>query len=202
MNICKLTFVVSCLIPFLFGGTWTETTQPDFSDGSFDVGLFASAYDGGTLRFTTPFDYNGDGVIDIVVSNEMSSHSDVFWGSASGYLPANKTSYPGNSKGDWEAGDVNNDGYPELLSAQGDNYLIRIFRGTINGPSPTDYVNVSLGGWNESCLLADLNRDGWLDLIVQRYSSGGGIFWGGPNGYSSNWMTILPASCISDIRCI
>ena len=46
--------------------------------------------------------------------------------------------------------------------------------------------------------VADLNRDGWLDLVFPNYGTGKSrtgnsrIFWGGPKGYSEDSMLLLP----------
>jgi hypothetical protein len=187
--------IILSILGLYSGKAWIETSQADFADGAFECNLFSTLHENGTLLFTTPYDYNNDGYIDIVVSNEMADYSTVYWGDSTGYSAENATNYPGNSKGDWVAGDVDNDGYTELLSAQGDNYRIRIFKGSPTGPLPNNYRDVPLSNWNESCYLADLNKDGYLDLIVNQYSAGyGGIFWGCANGYSSSKLTLLPSS--------
>ncbi|MEO0080573.1 MAG: hypothetical protein ABIK44_07865, partial [candidate division WOR-3 bacterium] len=45
--------------------TWTETTQRDFNDGSFESHIYASYRAGGAVEFTNPFDLNNDGFIDV-----------------------------------------------------------------------------------------------------------------------------------------
>ena len=75
------------------------------------------------------------------------------------------------------------------------NYDIRIFRGTSTGPNPNNYYDVNVNNWNETCYIADLNKDGYLDLIVHQYNSTtAGIFWGSSSGYSPGNMTQLPSS--------
>ena len=55
-------------------------------------------------------------------------------------------------------------------------------------------MKVSMGAVRRLCL-ADLNNDGWLDLVV---SPGGKnrtiIMWGGPGGFDSDRQLVLPTS--------
>jgi len=180
---------------FLCGSTvWIETSQEDFRDGIYESNLYASMKDGGTIEFTFRWDLNGDGFLDIVVSNERDSISYVYWGSASGYSSSNRTEYAVMCGGDVETVDVDFDGCPELIFSSCTGNYIRVFRGTQSGPNPTDYFDLPVHVWNESCCIADCDKDGYLDIIVARYISGyGAIYWGGGMGYSPVDLTLLSA---------
>lgn len=90
----------------------------------------------------------------------------------------------------YAAADVDNDGYPELAATSWSD--VRLFQGTKDGPDPSAYTEVHepedriLGG----IIFADLNRNGWLDMIAT--GKKGYIFWGGPEGYSNDRRTPLP----------
>ncbi len=78
---------------------WTETTQTDFADGSYQSNMYSSG--DGSLR-TNPgpaYDLNKDGHPDLVISNYWSGGnfdcpSFIYWGSDAGYSSANRTSLP------------------------------------------------------------------------------------------------------------
>lgn len=153
-------------------------------------------------------DLDHDGIAEIYFCNTMSGPSQedtefpvfCYYGSDDlAFRPENRLEYP-TDKGAYSyvCADVDNDGYPELLLTSWD--CIRIFKGTANGPDPKNYVDIKdpleriVGG----ILVADLNQDGWLDIIMLSYPSyttdyyTNFVFWGGPNGYSADNMTTLP----------
>ncbi len=90
--------------------------------------------------------------------------------------------------------DVDLDGYADLVLAR--IFGLRIFRGGPNGIRPDDWYDVPLdepSAYVMQVHVADLNRDGYLDLVatVQTYDDrpetrarSTRIYWGGPDGYS------------------
>jgi len=187
--ICTLIVVLTNL---LFGHVWIETTQQDFRNCEYECNLYASNRGGGAIEFTTRWDLNGDGYLDIVVANEMASTSHVYWGSDTGFSALNHTSYPVTNAGNCESEDLNSDGYPDLVFSSID-LCIRIFWGTESGPNPLDYTELPLFSWNETCYVADFNKDGHLDIAVGHYdNANGAIFWGGSDGFSGSNVTPLP----------
>lgn len=195
MTIGKYFCIVLIMTVFSSGSTmWVETSQEDFCDGIYESNLYVSMKDGGTIELTSRWDLNGDGFLDIVVSNERASISYVYWGSASGYSSSNRTEYAVICGGDVETVDLDFDGCPELIFSSCTGNYIRVFRGTSSGPNPADYFDLPVHVWNESCCIADCDKDGYLDIIVARYTSGyGAIYWGSEMGYSPGDLTLLSA---------
>ena len=63
---------------------------------------------------------------------------------------------------------------------------------------------VNRGNFFHNVLVADLNRDGWLDLLAVAYTyddkpetmaKSSVIFWGGPDGFSADRSTVVPTYC-------
>jgi len=93
--------------------------------------------------------------------------------------------------------DANRDGYYDLLSAVAAGVsggYIRVWFGGPNGYSSTNYWQAqSDSGGNMD--MADLNLDGWPELIHSGWGTDGGqctIYWGRPTGYSASDTTRLP----------
>ena len=93
--------------------------------------------------------------------------------------------------------DANRDGYYDLLSAVaagGSGGYIRVWFGGPNGYFSTNYWQAqSDSGGNMD--MADLNLDGWPELIHSGWGTDGGqctIYWGRPTGYSASDTTRLP----------
>ena len=153
-------------------------------------------------------DLDHDGQAEIIFCNTMygPSQSDpefpvfCYFGDASlKYPPESRRDYPVDRGAySYATADVNNDGHPELATTSWN--CIRVFPGTADGPDPTRFQEVIdpkeriTGG----IIMSDLNRDGWLDMIMTSYLDGTTptpnviVFWGGPDGYSNENSTILP----------
>ena len=167
-----------------------ETTQEDFRDGIFSRNIYASRRNGGAIEFTTRFDLNNDGYLDVVSGN---SEHYVFWGGAQGFSSDRITSYP-SMRGNNIGADLNCDGYPELITAGFGSGVIKIYWGTATGPDPSNSTELVCNTATVECVyVSDLNKDGYLDIITESFSyDTAAIFWGDVNGYSISNRSLLP----------
>ena len=177
--------------------TWLETTQQDFADGVFERNIYASQLDGGTVEFVPRFDLNNDGYLEIVTCDIGGPYVRVYWGGASGYSSSNSVGLLSTGAGDCDIADLNGDGYADFVvtHANSDSRLA-IYWGSSTGPSASNVFNFPLAPDmpNEVSYVADLNKDGYLDIVIGTYNnlSVGAIFWGSDSGYSSLNLTTLP----------
>lgn len=160
---------------------------------------------------STSADLDGDGRPELVLTSAMS-------GPASGWVDFPIYVYPGGPDRSFDTtrrlelptgGEVSNgyviadldlDGHADLVLAR--HVGLRIFHGAIGGPRRDYWTDLPiLEGYCMQVHVADLNRDGWLDLvaIVQTYDDrpetrarSSHIFWGGPDGFAPERSTILP----------
>lgn len=193
----KLDLVASCY-----------ETPKTYDTNSF---IFHNVDDKYSMEHSTPLlthgavnvdvaDVDHDGTAEIFFCNTMygPSQSDpefpvfCYYGSKDlVYRAENRRDYPVDRGAySYAAADVDNDGHPELAATSWD--CVRVFKGTPDGPDPHTYNQVQEQGnrITGGIIFADLNRDGWLDMIVtSRYAY---VYWGGPNGYRQDNMTALP----------
>ncbi len=139
-------------------------------------------------------DFNNDGFFDIALMGDVDGSFGVYYGSASGYSESNRVVVVGNNPWQAAAGDVDNDGDLDLVIA--DDYTnVRIYWNIDGTFSLWDAQVISEEAPN-SPNLADVNKDGYLDLLLLVASQGtvvARIYWGGPSGYStSNRITLMP----------
>jgi hypothetical protein len=136
-------------------------------------------------------DFDGDGILDLVVGTpESSGPLTLMYGAGDGTFPISQVieSNSSNAAGGWRAawqaraGDLDGDGLLDLTSIRaGDRAVtVRLGSGARNGPfgDPTVYPTSSdtLSG----LLLADLDGDGRLDLVSG--ATQGLEYWRGTNG--------------------
>ena len=149
-------------------------------------------------------DLNEDGYPDIILANLASRDpsqnpgSYIYWGGKTGYSPLTTTSLK-TDMGGWASSvaDFNRDGYLDVLYTQLKSGINLIFYGTTEGPR-----HERVGTFRDpeardarTAAVADLNKDGYLDVIVPFINSPWvSIFWGSSGGdYSSQRISRLPS---------
>ena len=175
---------------------WLETSQQDFKDGYFERNIYASHRGGGAVEFAPRFDLDNNGYIDVMIGGDNNYAIWVYWGSTSGYDPNRRTSYARAGGGNCDGGDLNTDGFPDLLVTQWDLSKVSVYWGTAAGPDPNRRTDIACGAQgNEACFIADFNKDGYLDIVVDVYTlSACCIFWGSATGFNPSHRTELPAT--------
>lgn len=148
-------------------------------------------------------DINGDGYDDVIVgdprflvpgSNYMEQLSGavfIYYGSINGLLDAPEKIIPGADRFSNfgqvfnSAGDINADGYDDILISDSNKYVTAYF-GSATGRSSsfwtlqgTQFRNVGSAG--------DVNNDGFGDVVVGQAVGNGYIFLGSASGLSDTW---------------
>ena len=186
-----------------------------WGNGQRALGTTVSRLPGHGTRGLGAGDINRDGHIDLVLTGQISGAYPsgrvptyiYFNDGTGGFNTKRRTEFPTNDNYEAAAADLNRDGYPDLVFAeqyetQGEVGLSHIYWG---GPAGFDQRRrtglMTFGPLGVS--VADLNRDGYLDIIFGQIDrvprpgteKPGGmsrIYWGGPDGYSTESIRELP----------
>ena len=149
-------------------------------------------------------DINDDGYADIVLANSLSNADSLQGGSyvllngPDGFPDEPSLTLPTNRAHGVCCADLNRDGYLDLVFVSYDDPDILIFYGGADGFDTTGPQRIRME--HDGVLyddprfiyLADLNNDGWLDLVVPQVSSDRSfILWGGPDGFSMERCQLL-----------
>ncbi len=143
-------------------------------------------------------DLDDDGFPDLFLT-----HSDgpaIWWGSSQGYSTDSRTRLDLPPPGSSSVADLNRDGYLDLLLSLGPAAGRNTARGTIIWGAEGRFENPRTTQWDlsrkelESNAIADLNRDGYLDLIFPlSYADYSEIYWGGKEGYGPDNRLLIEA---------
>jgi hypothetical protein len=155
-------------------------------------------------------DLDGDGYKDVVFANYGANadnlvDSYIYWGSASGFDPADRTDLPGRGPHGVLAADLDGDGFGEVVLANyfdGQTHELdsTIYWGSASGFDEADRTDLPTFG-AVGLAARDLDDDGYTDLLVSNSTSHLGmslhvpdssIFWGSATGFDEANRTDLP----------
>jgi len=159
-------------------------------------------------------DLNCDGWPDLVFActddgnGSYIAESFVYWGSESGFDPANRTALPTLGAMGAAVADMNADGWPDLAFnsvSDGEDRFVDsyVYWGSEDGFDPADRTSLPTIGAAD-VTAADIDVDGWIDLVfanrydggsaveVDSYSVDSSIYWGSEDGFSVGARTDLP----------
>jgi hypothetical protein len=148
-------------------------------------------------------DLDGDGYQDLLFANRQDGKSFdvpsyIYWGSAEGYAPYQRTELQGFGAMDVEVVDANHDGTKDIVLVNrlsgktGETLNSMIYWGNPKGyfaPGFSTKLPAIAPMGNAS---ADLNHDGYPDIVFCNQGSDAYVYWGSANGYSPAERTELP----------
>jgi len=168
--------------------TWEETTQPDFADGFIDPNLYASwranmETNPGCVEWFPRFDINSDGFPDIISVDNHSPYLMRVWYMSSTGLADSQLISIGASGGGCDMADLNCDGRAEVIHSGLASDSAVIYWNFHDSVSVDDITKLP-NNRAEAVYVADLDKDGYLDIILACGGDGTGaggmvrIFWG------------------------
>lgn len=138
-------------------------------------------------------DLNDDSCVDLVFSPECvdapcDPNTLIYWGSAGGYFEGDRAIIGELGSYDVAAGDLDADGFTDLVLTNGPGHPTRIHWGSVTGPSNDDWEPRGSGAWGVA--IADLDGDGHLDLATTLHRTQ--LWWGSPSGPADSPIEIEP----------
>ena len=168
----------------LGNGDGTFTLGPSSNTGSGPVSIVAG-------------DFNGDGHLDIAVSNQNDGTVTILLGAGDGSFSAGNTLTVGPSPQAVVAGDFNEDGHLDLAVSNKNDGTVSVLLGIGDGTFQSQSIFSTGGSGQPTALIAgDYNADGHLDLTAVN-ASDVGILLGNGNGQFT--LHANPGSGTSDL---
>ena len=156
-------------------------------------------------------DMDADGWLELILTNgstpsfrSVNSKTYVYWGGPNGYSPEARVALEGFTSLDASVADFDRDGYLDLALTNYKSDTTRELPAFVywGGPDrtlgkrPRTLIPAASSAAVDSL---DLNRDGWIDLLVTNHqkhfdhsAAGTNLFWGGPDGFSLQRADNIP----------
>ena len=78
-----------------------------------------------------------------------------------------------------------------MIDRRGFESKVIIYYGSQNGYSPNNRLALSCPGRSNSVIIADYNKDNWLDIAAGSLTIGVKVFYGSPDGFDENRNAIM-----------
>src|SRR6266700_513203 len=147
-------------------GDWSVYVLLGNGDGTFQVAR-SVYFNGGGARFwyIAEGDFNGDGKLDLAVTDYSNNNVSVLLGNGDGTFQAPRTFPVGIHPAQVAVGDFNGDGKPDLVVSNVDSNTISVLLGNGDGTfQAAQSLPVGLNPWYFA--VGDFNSDGMLALAV------------------------------------
>ncbi len=160
-------------VPGTRGSTIYRNDEGSFVDIAANGGLVPPEM---KARNTLPLDYDGDGLLDLFIVDDMLGKvGSRLLRNQGGFTFQDQTIEAGLPAGldglGAAVGDVNKDGWPDLFVANRDLLFINDGKGTYQQATHLDEVfqwpySANMEDWRAGAAFGDVNKDGLLDLVV------------------------------------
>jgi hypothetical protein len=130
-------------------------------------------------------DFNGDGAADVIASDSQNTQIYVLLGNNTGSFTLGSVIYNGSYPADVWTGDFNGDGHEDFLVHGGLGADVTVYLGNGDGTFQTGVVYGTGGGANNaisSVVLADMDGDGHVDMVVGTNANTVAILHGNADG--------------------
>jgi len=148
--------------------------------------------DSGCVEFGIYEDVNRDGYFDLISTAVSGPECTVWLGSENGYSASRALLYPIATGGGGIFADLNLDRNPELLLAGNDPPVLKVHWGTPAGPSRDSSFTLTTTAGHEALFVAELDNDGYLDIVVGCDDGRVMVFWGSGSGFHPSDCTVIP----------
>ena len=157
-----------------------------------------------------PVDLDRDGWLDLLFTSSASlRHPDmdgpalIYWGSPNGLTSTNPTLLEGFTSLDASVADFNQDGHLDIILTNYKSVKTReipafLYWGDGTRKYSTNRRTLLKAASSSAVSSLDLNRDGWVDLVVSNHqtffdhAAGSNIYWGSKQGFNSSRRSHLP----------